>query len=210
MLNKIFHNRIFKFALVFIFSFILLFWFGNMLQELICGGLANTGNFIINLFGKSETLKLFPDNFNLILFSRHDNNLTLNPNFTYVISDIRTHFILPNVLFFSLMIALIKPFKSKTKPFLLGLFIVNLFFVIKFIVSVINNELKEIILNSKGEMINQIDCTDFLFKFFDILNNIFNKYGSIGLRPLIVVVIWIFVSFTTEEIKSFISPKNIN
>lgn len=185
----------------------LFYWIGNLLQNLICGGLANTGNLFLDIIGKSENFKIFPDNINLILFSRHDNNLSLNPNFTYATSDISTHFILPNVLFIALIIALLKPWKSKIKPFIYGSILINLFFVFKFIVAVINNETKQIILDKTGKMIDQVDGTDIWFKIFDLLNNLLNKYGSIGMRPLIVVVIWVFVSYSVEEITTFFYKK---
>ncbi len=209
MLLRIFQNKTFKFFSLFIISFLVLYILGNILQEYICGGIANVGNLFITLFGESDRFKLFPDKIELILFSRHDNNISLNPNFTYVTSNISTHFIMPNVLLFSLFISQNKSFKEKFKALILGTLLVNLFFIIKFIISIINNELKEIVIDSKGKMINQIDGNDIWFKLIDLLNNLFNKYGSIGLRPLIVLLIWLYVSYKSEEIKSFFFKNKI-
>lgn len=192
---------------IFLASLVIIGTIGYFAEDTIGAGLAAIGNFFIGFSRSLSHLKFFYENHNLILFFKYENLLNPNPQFSFVISELQTHFIFPNVMFLALIAATRLGIKAKSLIAAKGLLLINLFFAIKIFVLAAQNAYKEVIFDSKGNLLELINGKSIMFSLFDLANNILNKYGSIGIRPLIVLCVWAFLCFKYEEIQSLFTNK---
>jgi len=178
---------------------------GYFAEDTIGNIIAAIGNLFIGLSSSLSHLKFFYENHNLILFFKYENLLNPNPQFSFVISEVQTHFIFPNVMFLALIIATKLKLKKKTIIAAKGIVLINLFFAFKILVLAAQNAYKEVLFDSNGNLLEIINGKSIMFTIFDLANNVLNKYGSIGIRPLLVLVVWAFLCFKFDEIKTSFS-----
>ena len=189
-----------KRATVLFVSLLFLYFFTIFNSQLINELLTKFCNIVIRNFDSLEYLKFFNENDKLLLFFRFDHHLNPKPQFSYVSIEIFTHFIFPNITYIGLIIS--SYYKSiSIKRVLLGLILINLLFVIKLIIIALENGLKETIFDNSGNIKEFKIPNDAFYNFIQLLNKIFNQYGSISLRLLVVVVIWAWVIGIYRKIK---------
>lgn len=201
-------SRLIQFV-VFLISMAVIGAVGYFAEDTIGESLAAIGNFFIGFSSSLSHLKFFYENHNLILFFKYENLVNPNPQFSFVISEIQTHFIFPNVMFLALIVATRLGIKAKSIIAAKGVLYINLFFALKILVLAAQNAYKEVIFDSKGNLLELINGKSIMFTIFDIANNILNKYGSIGIRPLIVLCVWAFLCFKYEEIRTMLNFEKV-
>lgn len=198
--NEIKLIEITKRIFVFFVSISFLYYLTNSNSQLIFEKIMDFSNFVISNFESLESLKFFTEKEKLLLFFRFDHPLNPKPQFSYVSIEIFTHFVFPNIIYISLIIASYYKLISK-KRIIIGLILINLFFYLKVLILAIENGLKITIFDKFGN-IKEFQVPDNIFyKIISLLNNILNLYGSIGLRLLIVILIWLWVLNFYDKIR---------
>jgi|GEM_PF-4144328 len=177
--------------------------------------LTSIGNFIFQNIIVLDDFKLFSEDNLLTIFYRFDNPIIHKNEYTYVSNEFDAHFIFPVSLFIALscteFIQVINKLKLQftkniisiiTKIFIGGV-IYLLFYYFKLFLLSYQNSLKIVQFDKFGKILEILDSQTFIFKFYTLLNNIFNIYGGITFRLLIILFIWALL-FRREEIKNLI------
>lgn len=173
--------------------------------------LTSIGNFIFHNIIGLEDFKLFNEKNILTIFYRFDNPIIQKFEYTYVTNEFDAHFIFPISLFIAIscteFIKIIDNLKFQftknifltlSKIFIGGL-IYLLFYNFKLFVLSFHNSLKIVEFDKTGKILKILDNQTFIFKFYTLLNNIFNIYGGITFRLLLILFIWAIL-FRRDEI----------
>lgn len=164
------------------------------------------GNWILHSLLSLEDLKFFVDKVEinkLTLFFRYE-QVMAGPQFTFVTNDFLAHFIFPLIFFVGLISTnIIDNFKNKNYYLksIFGFLIIILYYIFKLLILGYHNSLKVVVFNTNGTIKSVENGVGIWFDIIDLLNNIFNVYGSITLRLIFVLAIWIML-FNFNQIKS--------
>lgn len=164
------------------------------------------GNWILNSLLSLEDLKFFVDKVEInkiTLFFRYE-QVMAGPQFTFVTNDFLAHFIFPLIFFVGLISTnIIDNFKNINYYLksIFGFLIIILYYIFKLLILGYHNSLKVVVFNTNGTIKSVENGVGIWFDIIDLLNNIFNVYGSITLRLIIVLAIWIIL-FKLNQIKS--------
>lgn len=202
-------------SLLFLIVFLILFLISKDIFPIIAKFLVVIGNFIFNdLFGLIN-FKFYNEKNLLTIFFRFENPIIIKYEYAFVKNEFDTHFIFPIILFISIStieyfkligkfnIILVKNVLTITAKILIGFSVYLLFYYFKLFLLSYHNSLKIAKFDKLGNIVDIVEGQSVSYKIFNLLNNIFNIYGGITFRLLIVVTIWAIL-FRRDQIKSLL------
>lgn len=208
-MNQFFQNKVIKIfiqSIVFIIVTIILYMVSIINIITIGAIIVSIGNwFLHNIFGLDD-LKFFVDKVDInkiTLFFRYE-QVMAGPQFTFVSNDFMAHFIFPIIFFIGLVsIDLINNFKNIQYYIysIIGFGFVIFYYIFKILILGYHNSLKIIVFHSDGTIKSVENGQGNWFYFIELINNIINVYGSITLRLIFVLAVWIIL-FRFKQIKS--------